>query len=459
MPRKVVYCSHPQGSRLLRIVSDNSEIHDSYIRQLINYNPPAGLWAASASAADINAAIALALDGETVYVPGGSVTWNANVTVPSTKGVKVVGGTIGATNVNLNNVQTVFLDTRAANSPVRWSGFNFTNCPANAFTINYRTIGATNWRVDHCTWTGGALGSEIGVAGYTFGVFDHCTMTNCLRATWVDMDTRPEDITVPMNYPGGYSWMQPLGMGGAPHVYFEDCNFVDSTASIIHNMRAGARCVFRSCNFIGPMGIETHSGCSNGMRNPRWIEIYDCDFDLNGGAYWAAMFIRATNGMIFNNTMSAGYGISIRYDNETTCEYNSRCLAPWPSSQQLTYPGQDQIGAGRDTGWNTPQATDEAKLWMFNNLHGAAPAVPVNTICSAGQVLMQNNRDYWLQATPFTGASGIGVGLLSARPSSGLTTGVYYWATDARTLYRATSATTWATHYTPYTYPHPVTLL
>ena len=56
----------------------------------------------------------------------------------------------------------------------------------------------------------------------------------------------------------------------------------------------------------------------------------------------------------------------------------------------------------------------------------------------------------------FDGSSGVGVGLLAARPESGLTVGVGYWATDMETLYRATDATTWESYYTPYTYPHPL---
>ena len=39
------------------------------------------------------------------------------------------------------------------------------------------------------------------------------------------------------------------------------------------------------------------------------------------------------------------------------------------------------------------------------------------------------NQDYYLHASPFTGATGTGSGLLSARPAS-CTAGVAYWATE-----------------------------
>jgi hypothetical protein len=158
--------------------------------------------------------------------------------------------------------------------------------------------------------------------------------------------------------------------------------------------------------------------------------------------------------MIFNNTFSSSYQQSIRFDSETICRTD--CSAGWPSANVTVYPAQDQIGAGIDAGWATPQSTNEAKLRIWNNTHGGGSATPGIGSCDLSESMVQHNRDYFLQVTPFTGASGIGVGTLAARPSSGLTVGRYYWATDTNTLYRSASSITWETHYTPYTYPHPL---
>ena len=73
----------------------------------------------------------------------------------------------------------------------------------------------------------------------------------------------------------------------------------------------------------------------------------------------------------------------------------------------------------------------------------------------------------------FNGTVGVGEGTLAARPAT-CTTGVGYWATDQGSwntsssnpqgvqlnggdgvLYRCVSTNTWASYYTPYTYPHP----
>jgi hypothetical protein len=75
--------------------------------------------------------------------------------------------------------------------------------------------------------------------------------------------------------------------------------------------------------------------------------------------------------------------------------------------------------------------------------------------------MIESDRDYFLPNTNFAAnpTTGVGYGTLAARPNSGLTVNRFYWATDTSTLYRSTSATEWEVYYTPYTYPHPVTLL
>ena len=419
----------------------------------------ATIYAESPSSAHIQTAIDLANDGDTIMVPAGSATWTGDVTIPSTKGISLIGAGIGNTNIALNG-HYMALNTREANSRVRVSGFSFINTTESCFRINWDyAVGATDWRVDHCEWTGTTvLGAKVGIRGYTFGVFDNCIFNEQGRVFFIDGRTEPFDTggyPGPVNFPGAYFWTQPLDAGGKNHVYIEDCTVINTLGTIMFNTRGGSKTVIRHNNFIGPIGIETHSGCTPGYRNPRWIEIYENAFNSTTN-YWAAMFIRSTNGMIYNNFVSSYYPTVIRFDYEMGCL--TSCISPWPSANTLVYPAQDQIGAGIDTGWGTSQSTSEAKLRIWNNIQNGLNANPYFSSCDNSAALIQHNRDYWQQITPFTGASGIGVGTLANRPSSGLTTGVYYWATDTNTLYRAISATNWETYYTPYTYPHPLRL-
>lgn len=89
------------------------------------------------------------------------------------------------------------------------------------------------------------------------------------------------------------------------------------------------------------------------------------------------------------------------------------------------------------------------------------------------------NRDWYTDASngspqaqtsatsPFNGTSGVGFGTLARRPTT-CASGVGYFATDQGTwntsgngfgqgvLYTCGPSNTWTTHYTPYTYPHPL---
>lgn len=426
--------------------------------------------AANPSNTAIQAAIDIAADGDTVSVPSGTATWTGGVTVPATKGVSVIGGGQGNTICTLGS-NLFILDTRPTNSPVRLSGFTFAGITTqDGVRVGQShlaaTIGATNWRIDHCTFPDNlSVPTKLGVYGYTFGVIDNCDFTNAGRAIWVDMQVRPQDVTPPYDYPGGYSWKQPISKGGPLNVYIEDCTFYNPDMAILFNCRAGARVVIRHNTATGQCCMETHSGCTPGYRNNRWIEVYDNTWNKTLGLqYWNCIDIRAQNGIIYNNTVTGNYQSYsvLNFDFELACTRPNVCAAPWPPYTDTvywsTYPAQDQIGFGQDTGWGTPQSSTEAKFVTFNNTFNGTRwdfAQNQGSPCVAEAFLIQNNREFYQQVVPFTGSSGVGVGTLGERPSPSVS-GVFYWATDQSCLYRANDSLVWEEHYRPYTYPHPL---
>ncbi len=78
---------------------------------------------------------------------------------------------------------------------------------------------------------------------------------------------------------------------------------------------------------------------------------------------------------------------------------------------------------------------------------------------------LQENREWYKEASPFTGAAGTGSGLRTSRPGT-CTTGVAWWSTDqgswnttgeSGVLDKCTSTNTWTNAwYVPYTYPNPL---
>jgi len=108
------------------------------------------------------------------------------------------------------------------------------------------------------------------------------------------------------------------------------------------------------------------------------------------------------------------------------------------------------------------QALEPIYEWL--NSWSSATGYPSNQyiVVYEPDVLIQN-QDYYTcgltngtSCAAFTGTTGIGSGLLSARPST-CTPTVAYWATDTNTLYQCSALNSWTVYYTPFTYPHPLT--
>jgi hypothetical protein len=156
--------------------------------------------------------------------------------------------------------------------------------------------------------------------------------------------------------------------------------------------------------------------------------------------------------------------ITANTSNTVTCTLAS---GQWNSgdSYKITngYPCRDQIGRGYDaTQWeNDPVGTYTQVLmpaYSWNNTGNFSANVAAIVINNTDDDI-QANRDFYDYKASFDGTSGVGRGLLSARPVTCIT-GVAYFATDQGTLgtlYKCTATNTWTVYYTPYTCPHPLT--
>jgi hypothetical protein len=152
--------------------------------------------------------------------------------------------------------------------------------------------------------------------------------------------------------------------------------------------------------------------------------------------------------------------------------------SPWDGNTDATgYPCFEQVGRGKGdlvTGTNFPnmihsstgttsqthQALEPVYVW--NNMYNPVPQQSHDALWGNGDSVTVENRDYYLQlpnynepTTAFTGAAGVGSGLLFSRPAT-CTPGVGYWASDKNTLYRCSAQNTWEAYYTPYSCPNPL---
>lgn len=139
-------------------------------------------------------------------------------------------------------------------------------------------------------------------------------------------------------------------------------------------------------------------------------------------------------------------------------------------------------GAGNYVSGSTPspasalsQALDPIYEWdnTADNLnHGNFASDTGRTIANRDWYTDGSNGTPHAQTSstsPFNGTSGVGFGTLANRPAT-CTPNVGYWATDQGTwnqsgnsfgqgeFFVCTATNTWTLHYTPYTYPHPLTI-
>ena len=166
--------------------------------------------------------------------------------------------------------------------------------------------------------------------------------------------------------------------------------------------------------------------------------------------------------MVFNNTVTGSYPAATVFQ---VSNFRSRpqVFNPWGQcdgssawdenqSGESGYACLDQIGHifGVPSGGSN---TLEGLYAWGNTLNGSDIDITVSEASMENH--LQADRDFYDEDAAFDGTSGVGVGLLSARPST-CTPEVGYWATDENKFYRCLTTNTWTLHYEPFDYPHPL---
>jgi hypothetical protein len=406
------------------------------------------IWAASPSYADVVAAIALADPGGTVRIPAGSATWSSQLVI--SKALRLIGAGIGQTVITnaYSNSSGSLSESKgfillkpsdySLNPAIRISGFSIP-CTGQSYCIMpyNRSDPAQIWdriRIDHIAFSSHERG--IRVVGHAYGVADNCTFSSG---------------TIALSSAGSQavSWNQLTYTLGTGNVFFyEDCvvNMSPSWDTQLDG-GAGGRFVLRHSTVniarsFSPL-IDQHGNQSSGDYAGQGTELYENTFN-NPGAYSGYhLNLRGGRAAVFNNNCVGG---SMRY---TIVEEHSDYI---PETPPPVSPIDGQ-----------PQHVSDC--YFFNNkLNGTVqytrnPDV-VGTVdysaygYSPGAVPTED-REFWSHKASFDGSSGVGVGLLAARPATCSLEGAGYWATDESKLYRWHSGA-WELFYTPYTYPHPL---
>lgn len=381
--------------------------------------------AESPSYAHVSDAIAAAQANDTVVVPAGSATWTSPLTI--TKGIVLQGAGLSSTTItsNISGGTYQYLinyepATPSANDPFEVTGFTFDGATMSGILRLWNSsnsVAVTNVKI-HGNKFQNAITRAISFRGMEFGVvYSNQFLDN--------------EIAI---YAGGSEmtgWNYSLTQGGANYPYIEDNTFTQTIArgGFIVESGQGGRLVFRYNTVIDYGGNSGEVWDAHGVNSTNYptdtgtvsTEYYNNNIDLVANT--RLFHHRGGKSIVFNNTITGGYSASL-----VMTEYQG-----WYFHTAASYPKPQQIN-------NT---------FYWNNYNGASAITPTlgNTSdpTQPDTLFIQLNRDYFLPTS----------GLDASRPGT-CTTDTYYGATNTGKLYKCISTDTWSTHYTPYTYPHPL---
>jgi hypothetical protein len=489
--------------------------------------------AATCSAADVSRAINRASAGDTVQIPAGTCVWTTKLSSTVPANISIIGAgslaTVGGGDA------TVIVDNQTSTADFLWSistnargtfrlaGITFQGgtgvVKENAILF---ILGSSQQiRIDHSHFncTSGCNNSKwIRFTGTMAGVVDRNRLDGSNQGNYIFFEGEDE---------GDAAWAQVTGYGGAGMIYVED-NLVVSHSRFhggATDCNNGGKFVIRYNDIRqSPVGQTHPTGGQGRGRGCRHHELYRnvqtaaAWYTPGGGMEPFNTFSYMTSGtlLLWGNSLGAGLFKNLLTLNNcrknTDCNYppfaapplgwgfcgsqHAGSTSPWDgnTSPGTGYPCLDNPGRGRgdllsgdfprvvNTRTRTAAWPNQALEPIYEWLNagsfqgGWGPTGDVNNN-AAGRI--NQNQDYFLETATFNGTSGVGVGLLSARPQT-CTPGVGFFATDQGgdwstedaavhashgsnhalgadgALYTCTARDTWTLLYVPYSYPHPL---
>jgi hypothetical protein len=343
------------------------------------------------SAAAMNSAIAAAADGDTLQVTcTGTVTWDATVTVPPTKGLLLRGGGNNTPKTSATFPLTISSradplllinceNNRALN---RVTGFKFQNTIAStkgAVFVQGRGKGATGigcFRLDNNYFDSiqlphADLDGTVTVwasTGVLTGLIDNNTFHDASYTDGyaISIEERWQFGGSGWPFAGQNAWTRPLGWGTSDFIFIED-NLIENISQYTrHLIEAiqGAKYVVRYNTFntnrdnAGTQSeqVEAHGFCfcQSIGHGTRGGEVYQNIFD--GMQVANSVLLRGGTWLVYDNTWNkppSGSFIFLREYRAGSAVMFNQCDSTCPSApawanavtDALAYPMSEQIGA------------------------------------------------------------------------------------------------------------------
>lgn len=415
--------------------------------------------AASCSVAHLNAAIAVAVDGDTVVVPSGNCTWTKTSTTPLvtvSKSITISGsGPDKSTGTSIyiapgtayTSTPAILLSTTNSSAHITLSGFYFSG--ETSYDGMVKVGGSSKYmRITNNVFTDDGVGGTrqlLILDGSTKGVVDNNTFLGGQQAIKIHATQWKADGN------GHESWQKDVPWGTNYTWYIENNTYDNPYSSgdasaaprgAIDCFRGG-QYVFRYNNVTDFFPL-THGGLTDStiypVRGCRSMEIYGNTFTMSSKIIYRpeATLIYGGAALIFNNTYNMnrrteraisltnqrdGAGRDASYPTYKSCDGTH----PWDGngSDQTGWLCRDQPGAGKDP---------VSPVWPVLNSGNPYPAQTREPVYVWGNIY--NNRGY--------GASDVA--------------GSTHVQLDRDYFLRAPQSGDIPYPYQPYTYPHPLTM-
>jgi hypothetical protein len=313
------------------------------------------ITAQSASFLDVSSAIALASNGDTVVVPAGTASWSSTLVI--SKGITLQGATtitgpsssptvtdatiivdnVPRTSANYNGI-VLLINQLTSTQSVRLTGFTFRNGSVVIVSSNGAVqIAGTcrSVRVDHCHFDHLYAGCTLRIAGWIYGVNDHCVF---------DMTTGELSLVSHSGYnnqnSGWGAWADFPYFGSEKFWFIED-NFVNNLSTNVNvgttDSDTGGRQVvryntFKNCNLFYH-GSDTGAGGAY-KRGTRAVEIYKNTF-TSSIASTATGQNRGGSLLWHDNTYTGTYASGMTLKIYRMCEYEGN-LPLWAGADGLS---------------------------------------------------------------------------------------------------------------------------
>lgn len=353
--------------------------------------------AVSCEQTDVQAAIDSAVDGDTVLIPSGECTWDTTVIADGFSSITIQGAGIDQTIIHDNySNNSVLKVVSIGTGPVRITGFTIDGDASTSGGINdaclYLSFIADNdqIRVDHIKFIDMEARGIIWRLGNmrAWGVIDNCIF-----------ETRWQNQGIAVIGKGGNDiwWWdnEPLNLGSKNFVFVEDCtfNWIEHKSDCALDCYGGGKFVFRYNTVINTC-VSIHGTDSGNYVAPHSWEIYNNTFTVDDPAGGGRAFhARGGTGVVYDNTWDAGYNDHIDLSSYRSCA----SYGNWGQCDgSMTYDDNTAAtdGSGTHTGVdNSALLIDNTKSWLLNQWSSPYAYYIYNIIDGSGCAISSNTTD------------------------------------------------------------------